>query len=87
MSVYKFERFLKHSNDAAFDKPLAAGVPTPRSGIYRCDGCGLEITSIQPSPLPGASHHEHTAQQKLVRWKLIVAEGAPVPAVDPMSSR
>lgn len=84
MSVYKFERFLKHSNDAVFDKPLPAGTPAPRSGIYRCDGCGVEITSIQPTPLPGAEHHTHTAQQKLVRWKLIVAEGGPP---DPMTTR
>jgi hypothetical protein len=75
MPVYKFERFLKQSNDVLFDKPQLAGAPTPRSGIYRCDGCGLEITAIHTTPLPAEGHHEHTPQQKLIRWKLVVAEG------------
>ena len=75
MAQYKFERFLRQSSDNLFDKPCPAGAETPRSGIYRCDGCGVEITSVQPDPLPSDSHHPHTPQQKAVRWKLIVAEG------------
>ena len=84
MAVYKFERFLRQSNDTVFDKALPAGTPTPRSGIYRCDGCGVEIICAAPGALPGGDHHTHTSQQKLVRWKLIVAEGG---APDPMAVR
>ena len=80
MATYKFERYLKFSGDAIYDKALPGGSPAPKSGIYRCEGCGLEITALQPGALPAEGHHPHTTQQKLVRWKLIVADGGlPVP--------
>lgn len=82
MAHYKFERFLKFSADALYDKPLLAGAPAPRSGIYRCDGCGLEITALSPNPLPPEEHHPHVASQKKVRWKLIVADGGQAGATD-----
>ncbi|HMN41124.1 MAG TPA: hypothetical protein PKE29_09780 [Phycisphaerales bacterium] len=74
MAQYKFERYLKFSSDAVYDKALPAGTAAPKSGIYRCDGCGHEITVLEPALLPGDDHHSHTAQQKAVRWKLIVAD-------------
>lgn len=83
MSVYKFERFLRHSNDNIFDDVHAAGAVAPRSGIYRCDGCGYEITLSEVKALPGPTHHEHTPKQKLVRWKLIVADGGKPATVMP----
>jgi hypothetical protein len=83
MSVYKFERFLRHSNDNIFDDVLAAGAEAPRAGIYRCDGCGYEIVSEAGKALPAATHHEHTPKQKIVRWKLIVADGGKPAAVNP----
>ncbi len=86
MAQYKFERFLKFSSDAMFDKALPGGTAAPKSGIYRCDGCGHEITVLQPSPLPGDDHHPHTTQQKAVRWKLIVTDGGhPAPAAQKSS--
>jgi len=75
MAQYKFERYLKYSGDSIYYKPLPAGTPAPRSGIYRCDGCGLEVTALTAQPLPDKDHHPHAASQKLVRWKLIVADG------------
>jgi hypothetical protein len=86
MAQYKFERYLKFSSDAAFDKAIPGGTPAPKSGIYRCDGCGLEITALQPDALPGDGHHAHTTQQKAVRWKLIVSDGGvPAPAAQKSS--
>ena len=43
-----------------------------RAGIYRCSGCGREITSEQSKPLPSHDHHEHTERQGAIRWMLIV---------------
>jgi hypothetical protein len=82
MAQYKFERFLKFNGDAMYDKVHAAGAEAPRSGIYRCDGCGQETTVLSGQPLPAEGSHEHIPSQKLVRWKLIVSDGgaaAPTP--------
>ena len=90
MAQYKFERHLKFCNDGVYDVVSPAGSPAPRSGIYRCDGCGLELTALAGQALPDVKHHEHHASQKLVRWKLIVTDGgvpaAPAPSLTPNSN-
>ena len=42
------------------------------SGIYRCDGCGKEISHNSSLPLPAADHHQHGPREGEVRWRLIV---------------
>ena len=44
----------------------------PVSGIYRCVGCGREITSNDGDPFPPQNHHQHTTAQGAIRWKLNV---------------
>jgi len=44
----------------------------PVSGIYKCPGCKKEITSNEGDLFPPQNHHQHTATQGTVRWKLIV---------------
>jgi hypothetical protein len=44
----------------------------PVSGIYKCTGCKKEITSNAQDPFPPQNHHQHTAAQGAIRWKLIV---------------
>lgn len=43
----------------------------PASGIYRCEGCGDEITSNKGDRFPPQNKHQHTNQRK-VEWRLIV---------------
>jgi hypothetical protein len=72
MAFYKYSAYLSQNNLGAFDEIHEPGALTPHSGIYRCEGCGHEITSIQNNPLPPQNHHQHTMSQGRIRWRLIV---------------
>jgi MinD superfamily P-loop ATPase len=72
-ALYKYNQFLQHSDHAAFDAIHEAGAQTPYSGIYRCEGCGHCVVSVNPHPLPPQNHHQHNAQQGRIRWRLIVS--------------
>src|ERR1043166_10075137 len=69
---YKYPQFLIQSNDSKFDELHEPGVSTPYSGIYRCEGCGKEVTSVSPHPLPPQNHHQHTVAPGRIRWQLVV---------------
>lgn len=70
--LYKYSQFLTRSDDEEFDKIHEPGTPTPYSGIYRCEGCGKEATSVHGHPLPPQNHHQHTTEQGKIRWRLAV---------------
>ena len=72
MAWYKHSQYLTQSNEGAFDAEHSPGAPTPHSGIYRCLGCGHEVTSVRAHTLPPQNHHQHTTAQGHVRWRLIV---------------
>ncbi|WP_406235530.1 protein L [Isoptericola jiangsuensis] len=40
------------------------------SGIYRCLGCGLEVTCNKGDPFPPQPKHSHSDAQGDIRWKL-----------------
>jgi hypothetical protein len=69
---YKYAEFLTKSGDEKFDKLHEPGTPTPYSGVYRCEGCGKEATSVSSHPLPPQNHHQHTPEQGKIRWRLAV---------------
>lgn len=48
------------------------GSPVPASGIYRCTGCGDEITSNKGTKFPPQNHHQHKDLKADVLWQLIV---------------
>lgn len=48
------------------------GDSVPISGIYRCISCSREITSNAHDPFPPQNHHQHTATQGKIKWKLNV---------------
>lgn len=73
MAAYKYANILETNNHALFDQELAPGDNTPQSGIYGCLGCDKEIASNANNPLPPQNHHQHTAAQGRIRWKLRVA--------------
>lgn len=72
MPTYKYGQYLTTNNDAAFDQDNTPGAATPYSGIYRCMGCGRELASEHNKPLPPQNHHQHTAAQGSIRWRMIV---------------
>ena len=73
MAVYRYQHYLEQSSHQAFDQVSTPGTPAPYSGIYRCEGCGKNEVSTHGHPLPPQNHHQHTAAQGAVRWKLVVA--------------
>lgn len=72
MISYKYSQYLSKSNDKMFDELYEPGQSTPHSGIYRCEGCGKEATSVLTHPLPPQNHHVHTPSQGQIRWRLAV---------------
>lgn len=45
----------------------------PVSGIYRCKGCGKEITSNKDDKFPPQNRHQHSdIGDHSIRWQLIV---------------
>lgn len=72
MAFYKAQQYLSHNSDATFDVLYHPAQHTPYSGIYRCEGCGVEAVSTKGHPLPPQNHHQHTALQGPIRWRLIV---------------
>lgn len=72
MALYKHNQYLGTSTHEAFDSVHSPGSSTPFSGIYRCEGCGKEIASNGGNPLPPQNHHQHSASQGAIRWRMIV---------------
>ncbi|UVL16137.1 protein L [Pseudomonas atacamensis] len=46
------------------------GAEVPHSGIYRCTGCGDEITSNKGDKFPPQNSHQHNVLAG-VAWKLV----------------
>jgi hypothetical protein len=72
MAHYKYPQFLQQEDDRLYDTLYEPGDNAPVSGVYRCEGCGKSVTSIKDRPLPPQNHHQHTAAQGRVRWRLVV---------------
>jgi hypothetical protein len=72
MALYKYAQYLAQNDDGVFDHENPPGHAAPRSGIYRCRGCGREVASNEGEPLPPQNHHQHNQSQGAIRWKLIV---------------
>lgn len=72
MAIYKYRSDVEASESKAFDNVYSPGEAAPYSGIYRCAGCGREVTSEEGQPLPPQNHHQHTASQGAIRWRLTV---------------
>jgi hypothetical protein len=73
MALYKYAHYLTNSSDPGFDPAHPAGTAASHSGIYKCQGCGREVTSNIGEPLPPQSHHQHGLEQGAIAWRLIVA--------------
>ena len=72
MALYKYSQFVGIDQSDVFDGVHSPGQAAPRSGIYRCEGCGREAVSTEGHPLPPQNHHEHSPLQGYIRWRLIV---------------
>lgn len=75
MSWYIDDSILKKATN---DKPwwkntYGPAEKVPRSGIYRCLGCGREACCNEDDPFPPQNHHQHSTGQGKIVWKLNVA--------------
>lgn len=61
----------KDSNNA-FDEQYNPGDTCKHEGIYKCKGCGKEITLAKDKTFPPQNHHQHSQQQGSIRWNLFV---------------
>lgn len=73
MALYNHAGYLRQSQHGNFDSTHQPGSRVPDSGVYRCEGCGREISHNENTVLPPQNHHQHTSAQGSIRWRLIVA--------------
>jgi hypothetical protein len=73
MALFKYSQFFTQTQHANFDKLHPPGASVPDSGIYRCEGCGKEISHTENNILPPQNHHQHTYSQGDIRWRLTAA--------------
>lgn len=73
MAHYKYASCVAHLDNPAFDQLFHAGAHTLYSGIYRCEVCGYEATSVAGHTLPPHDHHPHNLGAGPIMWRLIVA--------------
>ena len=71
MALYKFGAFLEQTNHAAFDELHEPGAVTPYSGLYRCEGCAVEVVSEHGRRLPPT--HASAAVGHPIIWRLVVS--------------
>ncbi|MFF7710224.1 hypothetical protein [Pseudomonas sp. NPDC007930] len=48
----------------------APGDAAPAHGVYRCEGCGEEVTCARSAPLPAREQHAHYGPWR-VQWRLV----------------
>jgi hypothetical protein len=72
MAYYKYGQYLSQEQGQEFDALHGPGQVTPVSGIYRCEGCGLSITSVFQHRFPPQNHHQHPNALVPIRWRLVV---------------
>ncbi len=73
MAQYKYFHYLANLSDQKFDPAHQPSAATPHTGIYKCQGCGIEVISNRGDPLPPSTHHQHSLAQGGMAWRLIVA--------------
>jgi hypothetical protein len=72
MAKFLYRQFVEQTDHDLFDRNHRPIEFAPRSGIYRCMGCGREVAVPEGGALPGYGHHAHGAEEGPPRWRLIV---------------
>lgn len=72
MAYYKDLKHLTQYDGDMFKPIHSPGEKVTFSGIYRCVGCGKEISHNASVQLPPQNHHQHNQTEGAIRWQLIV---------------
>jgi len=59
------------SENIHWQKTYKISDKVPVSGIYRCVGCGDEITSNAGDPFPPQNTKQHPCSPSTIKWKLV----------------
>ena len=78
MALCKYPQVVHKWDHAEFDKVYQPGAQAAWSGICRCQGCEREVVHTFGNPLPPQDHHQHTAGQGRISWRLAVTD-SPAP--------
>jgi hypothetical protein len=73
MALYKYSQFVTKVDNQASDAIHEPEATAPNPGIYRCEKCGKEIATAAGHALPPLDHHQHTAEEGKIRWRLVVS--------------
>jgi hypothetical protein len=71
MAYYYDPKVVRKEDQPVYELLLKPGAPVLWSGIYRCEGCGLEVVRASGDQLPGVLHRRHEPKQ-ILEWRLIV---------------
>jgi hypothetical protein len=71
MANYKYSQYLNTNQHKDFDTLHSPGEKPVNSGIYRCMGCGKEISHNANVSLPPQNHHQHS-NGTAIQWKMVV---------------
>jgi hypothetical protein len=73
MPWFKDPAKFKQSTSDEFDTLHMPGYHARYSGIYRCTGCGKEISHNADVSLPPQNHHQHGYGQGAILWQMVAA--------------
>lgn len=68
----KYLRSAIAPSDGHWNTLYSISSEVPVSGIYRCHGCGHEITSNKSDQFPPQNKKQHTCHDEQILWELIV---------------
>ena len=77
MALYKYTNDVAQAtaNNECFEAIHNPGEITPRSGVYRCQSCAVEIVSEQHKPFPptrACREHNPNANGGSITWRMVV---------------
>ena len=56
--------------NSVFDTEYKTGETCEYEGIYKCTGCGKEVTIAGGKTIPPQTHHQHTPSFGYILWQL-----------------
>ncbi|APP18161.1 TPA: protein L [Klebsiella pneumoniae] len=59
-------------HNGTYDRKYRSGDTCQFEGIYKCAGCGKEITLAKGKTFPPQNHHQHSLLSGAIEWQLLV---------------
>ena len=72
MALYHNAADLTFSTSTVFSTSYEPGQSAPFGGVYKCTGCGHEISTARYHSLPPQNNHQHANPFVPIRWQPVV---------------